>query len=150
MAGQRRGLKEADDGIWVVSCMNYDLGYIDLEQKTQSTTRSAHGCHPCLRYVLLPMCPGRTSGRSRLWGATCYAISRGVDARLALTALRAAVAGRQPPKGCIQHCDRGSQYAAEDHRAALGAHGLTCSVGRRSNPYAKAESFMKTFKVEEA
>ena len=25
-----------------------------------STTRSARGCHPCLRYVLLPMCPGRT------------------------------------------------------------------------------------------
>src|SRR5260370_41049480 len=25
-----------------------------------STTRSARGCEPCLRYVLLPMCPGRT------------------------------------------------------------------------------------------
>jgi hypothetical protein len=25
-----------------------------------STTRSARGCHPCLRYVLSPMCPGRT------------------------------------------------------------------------------------------
>ena len=25
-----------------------------------STTRSARGCHPCLRYALLPMCPGRT------------------------------------------------------------------------------------------
>jgi hypothetical protein len=25
-----------------------------------STTRSARGCHPCLRYGLLPMCPGRT------------------------------------------------------------------------------------------
>ena len=27
-----------------------------------STTRSARGCHPCLRYVLLPMCPGWTGG----------------------------------------------------------------------------------------
>ena len=27
-----------------------------------STTRSARGCHPCLRYDLLPMCPGRTDG----------------------------------------------------------------------------------------
>ena len=25
-----------------------------------STTRSARGCHPCLRYKLLPMSPGRT------------------------------------------------------------------------------------------
>ena len=33
MAGQRLGLKEVDDGIWVVTFMAYDLGYIDLEQK---------------------------------------------------------------------------------------------------------------------
>ena len=65
MAGQRLGLKEVDDGIWVVTFMAYDLGYIDLEQKpcNLSTTRSAHGCHPCLRYGLLPMCPGRTLKR---------------------------------------------------------------------------------------
>jgi transposase InsO family protein len=34
MAGQRLGIKEVDDGIWIVSFMSYDLGYIDLEQKT--------------------------------------------------------------------------------------------------------------------
>jgi hypothetical protein len=34
MAGQRLGLREVDDGIWVVTFMAYDLGYIDLEQKT--------------------------------------------------------------------------------------------------------------------
>jgi hypothetical protein len=34
MAGQRLGLKQVDDGIWVVTFMAYDLGYIDLEQKT--------------------------------------------------------------------------------------------------------------------
>ena len=34
MAGQRLGLKEVDDGIWVVTFMAYDLGYIDLQQKT--------------------------------------------------------------------------------------------------------------------
>jgi len=33
-AGQRVGIKEVDDGIWIVSFMHYDLGYIDLEQKT--------------------------------------------------------------------------------------------------------------------
>ena len=34
LAGQKVGLKEVDDGIWLVSFMTYDLGYIDLEQKT--------------------------------------------------------------------------------------------------------------------
>jgi transposase InsO family protein len=34
LAGQRVGLKEVDDAIWLVSFMDYDLGYIDLEQKT--------------------------------------------------------------------------------------------------------------------
>ena len=33
-AGQRLGIKELDEGIWIVSFMHYDLGYIDLEQKT--------------------------------------------------------------------------------------------------------------------
>ena len=30
-AGQAVGIKEIDDGIWLVSFMNYDLGYFDLE-----------------------------------------------------------------------------------------------------------------------
>jgi transposase InsO family protein len=34
LAGQRVGIKEVDEGIWLVSFMRYDLGYIDLEQKT--------------------------------------------------------------------------------------------------------------------
>ena len=38
-----------------------------------------------------------------------YSISRRVDARLALAALRAAIVSRQPPPGCIHHSDRGSQ-----------------------------------------
>ena len=80
-----------------------------------------------------------------------YAIGRRIDARLALAALKAAIASRQPPKDCIHHSDRGSQYAAEDYRAELEKHGLKGSMGRRGNPYdnAKAESFMKTLKVEE-
>ena len=44
-----------------------------------------------------------------------------------------------------------AQYAADDYRAELAKHGLKGSMGRRGNPYdnAKAESFMKTLKVEE-
>jgi hypothetical protein len=34
LAGQRVGIKEVDEGIWIVSFMQYDLGYIDPEQKT--------------------------------------------------------------------------------------------------------------------
>ena len=33
-AGQRVGTKEVDEGVWIVSFMHYDLGYIDLEHKT--------------------------------------------------------------------------------------------------------------------
>ena len=57
-----------------------------------------------------------------------------------------------PPFDCIRHSNRGLQYAAETYHAELEAHGLRGSMGRRGNPYdnAKAESFMKTLKVEEA
>ena len=79
-----------------------------------------------------------------------YAISRSIDARVAVAALKAALRARQPPKGCIHHSDRGSQYASETYRNVLADHGLVGSMGRRGNPYdnAKAESFMKTLKVE--
>lgn len=67
-----------------------------------------------------------------------------------LAALQAAIAGRQPPPGCIHHSDRGSQYAAEAYRHLLADAGLIGSMGRKGNHYdnAKAESFMKTLKVE--
>ncbi len=79
-----------------------------------------------------------------------YAISRSIDARLTIAALKAAIERRKPPPGCVHHSDRGSQYAAERYRELLAAHGLVGSMGRRGNPYdnAKAESFMKTMKVE--
>ena len=79
-----------------------------------------------------------------------YAISRSMDARIAVAALKAAIRTRAPPQGCIHHSDRGSQYASEIYRELLAKHGLIGSMSRRGNPYdnAKAESFMKTLKVE--
>jgi putative transposase len=79
-----------------------------------------------------------------------YAIGRSIDARLTVAALKAAIARREPPPGCIHHSDRGSQYAAEGYRKELQTGKLIGSMGRRGNPYdnAKAESFMKTLKVE--
>ena len=33
-AGQAVGVKQVSERVWLVSFMDYDLGYIDLEQKT--------------------------------------------------------------------------------------------------------------------
>src|SRR4029453_6002992 len=79
-----------------------------------------------------------------------YAISRSIDARLAVAALKAAISARNPPRGCVHHSDRGSQYASKHYRPLLKKHGLPGPLGRRGNPYdnAKAESFIKTLKVE--
>jgi hypothetical protein len=43
LAGLRLGIKEVDEGIWLVSFMHYDLGYIDLEQKTLQTLDNPFG-----------------------------------------------------------------------------------------------------------
>lgn len=43
LAGQRLGIKEVDEGIWLVSFMDYDLGYIDLEQKTLQPLNNPFG-----------------------------------------------------------------------------------------------------------
>lgn len=43
LAGQKLGIKEVDDGIWIVSFMRYDLGYIDLEQRTLQTVDNPFG-----------------------------------------------------------------------------------------------------------
>lgn len=49
MAGQKLGLKEVEDGIWRVSFLRYDLGNIDLEQRTLQTIDNPFGTR------LLPM-----------------------------------------------------------------------------------------------
>lgn len=79
-----------------------------------------------------------------------YAIGRSIDVRLTRAAPRSALERRRPPPGCVHHSDRGSQYAAGLYRQTLAKHGLAGSMGRRGNPHdnAKAESFMKTLKVE--
>ena len=80
-----------------------------------------------------------------------WALSRHIDAALTCAALKAAIAERNPPRGCIHHSDRGVQYAAEEYIAILKEYEFTISMSRKGNPYdnAQAESFMKTLKVEE-
>jgi putative transposase len=80
-----------------------------------------------------------------------YAISRRIDARLAVAALRQAIALRRPMPGCVFHSHRGSQYASELHRDLLEECGFVGSMSRRRNPYdnPQAENLMKTLKVED-
>jgi putative transposase len=105
-----------------------------------------------ITYVALPSCFIYVAVILDAWSRLIvgYAIGRSIDARLTVAALNAAIERRKPPPGCIHHSDRGSQYAAQIYRDALEANGLIGSMGRRGNPYdnAKAESFMKTLKVE--
>jgi len=48
-AGQAVGVKEVDDSIWLVSFMDYDLGYIDLEERTLQPLDNPFGA------IVLPM-----------------------------------------------------------------------------------------------
>jgi hypothetical protein len=43
LAGQAVGIKAVDDGIWLVSFMDYDLGYIDLEERTLQPLNNPFG-----------------------------------------------------------------------------------------------------------
>jgi putative transposase len=81
-----------------------------------------------------------------------FALDAYIDARLAIEALDKAIAARDPPQGLIHHSDRGVQYACLDYAAKLDHRGFQRSMSRPGNPYdnAKAESFMKTLKAEEA
>jgi transposase InsO family protein len=53
-----------------------------------------------------------------------------MTAQLAVTALRTAVARRQPTGLVVVHSDRGSQFRARSFRAVLTAAGLQGSMGR--------------------
>lgn len=59
-----------------------------------------------------------------------YAIGERMTADLAVTALRAAIARRQPTDVVIVHADRGSQFRARSFQAVLTAAGLQGSMGR--------------------
>lgn len=80
-----------------------------------------------------------------------WAISKRIDATLCRTALLAAISLRNPSPGLIHHSDRGIQYACDDYRATLEAHGMIQSMSAKGHCYDNAfmESFFKTLKTEE-
>jgi putative transposase len=138
------------------------------------TTNSAHRW-PVFANVAAEM-KGRLTGTNQLWVADItyirletefvylavvldaysrrvvgWALGRTLEAELALTALRMAVAQRRPDPGLVHHSDRGVQYACAEYRELLGQHQIRGSMSRAGNPYdnAFAESFIKTLKYEE-
>ena len=80
-----------------------------------------------------------------------YALSRHIDAELALEALKMALQTRTIQPGLVHHTDRGVQYASKEYVAELLDHKIQISMSRAGNPYdnAKAERFIRTLKYEE-
>ena len=58
-----------------------------------------------------------------------WALSRRIDAELAVAALEAAIANRKPPPGCVHHSDRGSQGGFTWSSQRLGGERLRWRVG---------------------
>ena len=80
-----------------------------------------------------------------------WALDRTMEAELPLSALRMALAVRQPACGLVHHSDRGSQYASGDYTDLLKAQGCEISMSHKSSPWENGgcESWMKTLKCEE-
>ncbi|MEX0452010.1 IS3 family transposase, partial [Spiribacter sp. 218] len=90
--------------------------------------------------VILDLCTRKVIG---------WATSARIDAGLACTALRAALARRGEPSGVIMHTDRGSVYCGWDHRNLIRRYGLVASMSGRGNCFDNAvvESFFHSLKV---
>jgi hypothetical protein len=71
--------KEVEEGIWLGSFMDDDLGHVDLEERTLS----AQNCNPCLRYVLF-LCVRVGPGKSNLSPHPAHNSCRLTDVFLAL------------------------------------------------------------------
>ena len=79
-----------------------------------------------------------------------WAVSNRMQRDLAIRALNMAIALRRPPKGCLHHTDRGSQYCSHDYQKILRQHGFRVSMSGTGNCYdnAAVETFFKTIKAE--
>jgi transposase InsO family protein len=79
-----------------------------------------------------------------------WSMSDRLKSTFCLDALGMAIRNRRPPRGLIQHTDRGVQYACGDYRKLLGLHGVTASMSRKGNclDNAPMESFFSSLKTE--
>ena len=79
-----------------------------------------------------------------------WAVSDRLKKDLALTALRRAIALRNPLPGLIHHSDRGCQYCSDDYQRLLKDHDIVPSMSGKGNCYdnAMVETVFKTIKSE--
>ena len=79
-----------------------------------------------------------------------WAMAPTMPAELVCSALKMAIAHRQPPTGLIVHSDRGCQYSSDAHRALLAQYGLRGSMSRQANCWDNAvmERFFLNLKME--
>ena len=79
-----------------------------------------------------------------------WAVSNRMKRDLAFRALKMAIALRRPPKGCIHHTGRGSQYGSHDCQKILRQHGFRAPMSGKGNCYDNSAvgTFFKTIKAE--
>jgi len=79
-----------------------------------------------------------------------YAMSNRINRALVSQSLFRAVASKRPPKGLINHSDRGSQYCSLNYQKLIKQFGMKASMSRKGNCYDNApmESFWGTLKQE--
>jgi transposase InsO family protein len=79
-----------------------------------------------------------------------WAVSDRMKRDLAIRALKMAIALRSPPRGCVFHSDRGSQYCSHDYQKVLREHEMQPSMSGKGNCYVNAvvETCFKTIKAE--
>src|SRR4051812_6502526 len=79
-----------------------------------------------------------------------WAMHDSLDAKVAVDALKMAIAQRRPAPGLIVHSDRGAQFASSSYRQTLTASKLVPSMSRKGNCYDNAfiESFWSSLKYE--
>ena len=79
-----------------------------------------------------------------------WAMQDTMEATLTLSALQMALRARAPGPGLLHHSDRGVQYACDEYRGLLAAHGVTASMSNKGDCWdnAVAESFFATLKGE--
>ena len=67
-----------------------------------------------------------------------WSVSNRMKRGLAIRALKMAIALRSPPRGCLFHSDRGSQYFSHDYQKVLRHHRLKASMSGKGNCYDNA------------
>jgi len=67
------------------------------------------------------------------WLDIGWAVSNRLKRDLAIRVLKMAIALRSPPRGCIFHSDRGSQYCSHDYQKILREHGFEVSMSGKGN-----------------